>query len=317
MSLDGKILAKARQQLEARREENRAEHLLRQNRIYSDIPEIEQIDNRLRAQMLELVGAAIKKGPQLADSIKALEKESLALQADRIELLAAAGYTSDYLDEIYTCPKCRDTGFVDGKICSCLMEQYNRELTRELGTLLRSSDECFEKFDLSLYGDAADSMSMVFGICREYAANFSSGSMNLLFQGGTGLGKTFLSACIARVVADRGFSVCYDTASSALDAFEAKKFSRDADACAKVERMLDCDLMILDDLGTEMPTAMSVSALYTLINTRLVNGKKTIISTNCTDAELIRRYTPQICSRIDGEFTKLPFVGKDIRTLNK
>ena len=239
----------------------------------------------------------------------------------KAELLVEHGYAMDYLDDIYACPKCRDTGYVNGKMCSCLKALYNAEVTRELGTLLKNSDECFEKFDLSLYGSARESLEIVFDTCREYAQSFSDRSMNLLFQGGTGLGKTFLSACIARVVAENGHSVCYDTASSALEAFETKKFSRDIqtaeNAAVKVERMLDCELMILDDLGTEMPTPMAVSALYTLINTRLVNGRKTVISTNLTDAELLKRYNAQICSRLEGEFTKLPFFGSDIRLLKK
>ena len=321
MALDGKLLARAREQLEHIHADNVAEHFLRQEKIYSRIPEVERIDTRLRTQMTELVGLTIRGGAELNDAIKRLEDESLELQAKKAELLVEHGYAMDYLDDIYACPKCRDTGHVNGKMCSCLKALYNAEVTRELGTLLKNSDECFEKFDLSLYGSARESMEIVFDTCREYAQSFSDRSMNLLFQGGTGLGKTFLSACIARVVAENGHSVCYDTASSALEAFETKKFSRDIqtaeNAAVKVERMLDCELMILDDLGTEMPTPMAVSALYTLINTRLVEGKKTIISTNLTDAELARRYTPQICSRIDGEFLKLPFAGTDIRKLKK
>lgn len=321
MGLDGKLLAKARENLENIHADNVAEHYLRQNRIYSRIPEIADIDQRLRMQMVELVGATIKKGAELSCAVSALEKESLELQARKAELLVENGYEMTYLDDIFSCPVCRDTGYVSGKMCSCLKALYNAELTRELSVLLKNNDECFEKFDLSLYGSARESMEIVFDTCREYALSFSERSMNLLFQGGTGLGKTFLSACIARVVAENGHSVCYDTASAALEAFETKKFARDAEvaekASTKVERMLDCELMILDDLGTEMPTPMAVSALYTLINTRLVNGRKTIISTNLEDTELLRRYNPQICSRLDGEFTKLPFFGTDIRVLKK
>ena len=321
MGLDGKLLAKARENLENIHADNVAEHYLRQNRIYSRIPEIADIDQRLRMQMVELVGATIKKGAELSCAVSALEKESLELQARKAELLVENGYEMTYLDDIFSCPVCRDTGYVSGKMCSCLKALYNAELTRELSVLLKNNDECFEKFDLSLYGSARESMEIVFDTCREYALSFSERSMNLLFQGGTGLGKTFLSACIARVVAENGHSVCYDTASAALEAFETKKFARDAEvaekAATRVERMLGCELMILDDLGTEMPTPMAVSALYTLINTRLVNGKKTIISTNLEDAELVRRYNPQICSRLDGEFTKLPFFGTDIRVLKK
>lgn len=321
MALDGKILAKARERLDERRAENLAEHDARRARVYARLPEIARIDRRLREQMVELMGLAISKSAGTAERIAALKGENLELQARRAELLVENGLALDYLDDIYTCPECKDTGFKNGRPCSCLMALYNRELTTELGTLLRSGSESFEHFDLALYGEARSSMSLVYETCREYAANFSKASLNLLFQGGTGLGKTYLSACIARVVADKGFSVCYDSAAAAFDAFEAKKFARDAEtadtASRKVERMLDCDLMILDDLGTEMPTPMSVSALYTLINTRLINGKKTVISTNLSDAELQKRYSPQICSRIDGEFTKLPFVGQDIRKIKR
>lgn len=321
MALDGKLLARARENLENLHANNVAEHYLRQEKIYSRIPEIERIDTRLRTQMAELVGLTLRGGAELNAAIKALEDESLALQKKKAELLVERGYEMDYLDDIFSCKTCRDTGYFGGKMCSCLKAMYNAEVTRELGTLLKNSDECFEKFDLSLYGDARESMEIVYNTCREYANSFSERSMNLMFQGGTGLGKTFLSACIARVVAGNGHSVCYDTASSALEAFETKKFSRDAqtaeNAAVKVERMLDCELMILDDLGTEMPTPMSVSALYTLINTRLVNGRKTVISTNLTDAELSKRYNPQICSRLEGEFTKLPFFGSDIRLTKK
>ena len=162
-------------------------------------------------------------------------------------------------------------------------------------------------------------------LCRpnryDFGRFYHYASTNLLFQGGTGLGKTYLSACIARVIAARGFSVCYDTAAAALDNYERAKFSRDTPdgeaAAVKIRRMESCDLMILDDLGTEMPTPMGQSALYTLVNSRLVNGKKTIISTNLTDEELNKRYTPQIASRILGEFQCLPFVGTDIRRMKR
>lgn len=330
MALDGKILAKAREQLDIVKQNNAAEHDRRVAGVYARVPEIARIDMRLREQMVELVGLTIKKGDNMAAAIEALEKENLELQAKKAELLVENGYSSDWLDDIYSCPKCKDTGFYDGEVCGCLMELYNKELTSELGVLLQSGDESFEKFSLGYYDDVRnpvsgisdrDQMALVFETCREYANSFSPRSLNLLFQGGTGLGKTFLSACIARTVADKGFSVCYDTASAALDAFEAKKFARDAEtaenAAVKVERMLSCDLMILDDLGTEMPTPMAISALYTLINTRLINGKKTVISTNCTDDELSKRYSQQIFSRLEGEFFKLSFVGRDIRAIKK
>ena len=228
----------------------------------------------------------------------------------------------DYTDDIYTCPRCHDTGYVQGPPCECLLRRYNAELTRDLSRLLQHGDESFEHFDLTLYDEnARPKMERVFQVCRSFAQTFRPGTMNLLLQGGTGLGKTYLSACIARVVAGAGYAVAYETAASAFDAFECAKFQRgsaDGEAAAqRVEQYLGCDLMILDDLGTEMITAYSTSALYTLINTRLTRAKATIISTNCSNEELQKKYTPQILSRIAGEYQTLPFVGRDIRQIKK
>ena len=142
-----------------------------------------------------------------------------------------------------------------------------------------------------------------------------------LSLGGLLLGFGRLLGLGGLVVAEKGFSVCYDSASAALESYERAKFGRDTEdgeaAALRVRRMESCDLMILDDLGTEMITPMSLSALYTLINTRLVNGRKMIISTNCSEEDLAKKYTPQICSRIAGEFIALPFVGQDIRKLKR
>ncbi len=326
MTYDGKLLARARTELEKDKAANRDEMMRRQGEVYARVPEIRQIDAQLRAQMAQLVRLTISRSPALAEELEQLKEENLSLQMRRAELLTGHGFGTDYLDEIFSCPKCRDTGIYEGGVCTCLEKRYNRELTKELGTLMRRGDESFERFDLTLYPDGPDPdsgiaprevMRRVSDACRRYAEGFSDASPNLLFQGGTGLGKTFLSACIARVVAAKGFSVCYDTAAAALEAYERARFARDTEegaaAAVRVRRMESCDLMILDDLGTEMTTSMSQSALYTLVNSRLINGKKSIISTNLTNEELTRRYTPQIASRILGEFQRFPFVGEDIR----
>ena len=328
MAFDGKLLARARTQLDLIRSDNQAEHQRRLSLVYARVPEIQRMDETMRRQMTELVRLTISHPVDLKERLAALEKDNLDIQMRRAELLVENGWPVEYLDDIYSCPKCRDSGVYEGGVCSCLEKLYNKELTKELGTLLQHGDESFERFDLNYY-DAApvggvsprETMTMVLGACRKFADNFPAVSANLLFQGGTGLGKTYLSACIARVVAEKGYSVCYDSAAAALEAFEVQKFSRDPEtseaANARVRRMLDCDLMILDDLGTEMISSISTSALYTLLNTRLVNGKKIIISTNCSDEELQKKYTPQIYSRIKGEFLRLPFVGRDIRLIRK
>ena len=182
--------------------------------------------------------------------------------------------------------------------------------------------ESFEQFRLEYYPDRIDPkqgvniravMEKTFQICRKYALNFTERSENMLFSGGTGLGKTFLSACIARAVADRGYSVCYETASHLFTKMERAKFGGDEDARREVEKYTACDLLILDDLGTEMSGQFTTSALYTLINDRILAGKATIISTNLNNDDLEKRYSSAIASRLRGNFRRIPFMGEDIR----
>lgn len=330
MAFDGKLLARAREELEKIHEQNVREHQRRLFEVYNKIPAVEDIDARMRAQMSQLVRITIAGGPDVENKIKCLESENLDLQMKRSELLVENGYAMDYTNDIYSCSKCKDTGVFRSGVCSCLEKLYNSEVTKELGVLLRTGTESFENFNLNYY-DAVplpgsniaprSVISVALDKCRRFAEDFPDTASNLLLRGETGLGKTYLSACIARAISSKGYSVCYDSAASALEAFELQKFSHDpqeADAAAsKVKKMLDCDLMILDDLGTEMINSITTSALYTLINTRLINDKRTIISTNLTMDDLQKKYTPQIYSRISGEFTVLPFIGRDIRMLKK
>ena len=329
MGYDGKALAEARARLDGVREANRETRERRTAEVYAKVPRIAAIDGQLRRQMAELARLTFSREADRQKRLDALRDENLGLQAERAELLVGHGYPISYLDEIVSCPVCRDTGMVDGKLCACLKKLYNTVITEELSSLLRDGNERFENFDLSLYSDAADKngrsprqvMTAVLALAKEYAENFPRVSSDLLLQGGTGLGKTFLSACIARAVSGRGCSVCYESAAAALEAFELRKFARDSEAGEKAERraqqMLVCDLLILDDLGTEMNTSFSASSLYTLINTRLLNEKRSIISTNLSDDELLDRYGPQIYSRLKGRYRRLPFVGQDIRLMKK
>ena len=330
MPFDGKILAAARREIERIRQDNEKENCRRTALAYSKIEQLGILDSKLRSQMTDLVRVTVARRPDMQQRIAEIRSENLELQAQRAEMLAEAGFPMDYLDDIYSCDKCHDTGVFEGKPCVCLQRIYNRLLTEELSPLMKTGNESFENFDLTFYpaeydfslsASPREVMRLVCERCRRFAEDFPEDNTNLLMQGGTGLGKTYLSACIARVVSAKGYSVCYDTAAAAFEAFEKQKFSREPEeaekASAKVSRMLDCDLMILDDLGTEMITSLTISALYTLINTRIISGRPTIISTNCTDEDLTRKYTPQICSRFAGEFKTLPFCGNDIRILKK
>ena len=326
MALDGKLLMQARRQLDDIRHRNEDIQSARQREIYEKLPAVRQIDLRLQAQMRELPAVALRRDKGAGEALQALEAENLRLQRERKALLRAAGYPEDYTDDHYDCPTCGDTGYVDGKMCGCLRRLYNREVTRNLSKLLRG-DESFDRFDPCCYSDRPDEngesprelMVLTRNICRNWAEHFSGDEPSLVFSGGPGLGKTFLSACIARTVSQRGYSVAYDSAGAALAAFEREKFSRDADevsaASATVKHYLNCDLMILDDLGTEMNTAFTQSAVYTIINQRLTAGRPTIISTNLTESALEAQYSPQIASRLLGEYQWLHFRGTDIRRL--
>ncbi len=323
MSLDGKLLAKARERLEKMRRENEAETARRRQEVYARNPEIRKIDAALRETMVSAVGAALSGG-DAQEALAAVKEKNIDLQERRGYELARMGLPVDYLDERVMCPDCHDTGSRGTQICHCLMDIYRQEQTRELSALLKLGEESFESFDTSFYDDTPDPetgrsvrevMLSVYNVCRKYAIHFSDNSQNLFLSGGPGLGKTFLSTCIARVVAESGFSVVYETAVSALGKYEALRFGRgDTAALAQeIQRLENCDLLILDDLGAEYTTQPSVSALYTLINTRLTGRKKTVISSNLTAGELEGRYSPAIASRLTGEYIYLPFAGEDIR----
>lgn len=324
--MDGRLLALAREEKENIRRQAVRTDRQRHDEVYARVPELRRLDRQIAALIPRAAAAAMDGTRPMED----LRRESLDLQARRAELLVENGWPMDYLDGAWDCPRCRDTGYVRGKMCSCLKKLYDKVQAKDLSALLKLGSESFGTFDLGLYDDRPDpasgvspraQMETVFGICYDYALDFGKRRENYLFRGGTGLGKTFLSACIAREVASQGFSVVYETAVGALSAFEEQKFSRDEAAAARAEalvrRMCQCDLLILDDLGTEMVTEFSRSALYTLINTRLLGRQKTVISTNLTAPQMAKRYTPQILSRLEGEYQVLSFAGSDIRVLKK
>lgn len=329
MGYDGKAMAMARQVIADRKKENESRLRRRREEAFSHRPELEELEREMTTLMASSALVALKKGGDAAQAIRQVRAESEAISARRRSLLAEMGLPEDWLDDIVFCPVCEDRGYVEGRPCQCLLEEYKKTSVGILSYALDFGEQSFKQFDLSLYEGSSPAetervrriMDNLRRLCEDYANNFAPDSQSLLFRGGTGLGKTFLSACIARVVSEKGFSVVYDTAVSVLEAFEAQKFARDeetgANGAEAVRRCLSCDLLILDDLGTELPAGYTQSALYTLINTRLISGGKTIVSTNLTDEELRRRYTPQTVSRLLGEYITLSFVGRDIREVKK
>ncbi len=328
MAYDGKILARARDIIADRKRLNEEELSHRRAEVFSRIPTVMETEKEITNLMTEIAFEALKKGSDAGTAVEAARAKCNELLKRHSELLKSVGYPTDYIDEIYDCPICRDTGYCMGKPCACLKALYKTEAVKELSSMLDTAGQCFEKFDLAYYNDIfipelkcspRTLMTTALTICSEYASKFGSDSVNLLFRGGTGLGKTFLSASIAKVVSEKGFSVVYDTAISVMEAFELQKFDRGGDdaeeTASRVRRYTDCDLLILDDLGTEMTTNFTQSALYSLVNGRLLKGGKTIITTNLSEDELHRRYSPQIVSRLEGEYLPLKFAGRDIRAI--
>lgn len=327
MKYNVKIAGRVNAALSELRDENAKEHERRTQKIYREIPEIAEIDGILKNQWHQLCRLVLSDADE---EVEKLKEQNLNLQMLRAELLTQHGYPVNYLDSIVNCSRCGDTGFIDGRHCECFDKLYNSMLTDDLSALLKRGDECFENFNISLYPDSFDStfscvpreyMQKVFEVCRNFAEVFPGSGTNLMLCGNPGLGKTYLSACIARRVAERGFSVCYESASAAFDAFDKQKFEKDRAEQEKADEhvfnMLSCDLMILDDLGTELVTPSSSAALYKLINERGNSKKPVVISTTLSFSELEKKYSPSICSRLEGDFTELPFAGNDIRKILK
>lgn len=320
MGYSAEVVRRARARLAEAREERESENRQHLAYAYEQVPRLRQIDIELRRTMATAAQAAFVSGSR--DALEEAKQASLALQRER-EALAMEHFEEGFLDDSPICDRCDGLGYVGSTMCQCLQELCRQEQKKEL-TFLSGGKESFSQFRLDYYPDFVDPkigvsprqlMERNFRTCRTYAATFTQNSGNLLFNGGTGLGKTFLSACIARTVADRGYSVVYETASRLFTNLERAKFSADDTARQNAERYNACDLLIVDDLGTEMPSQFVVAALYALLNDRLMERKPMVISTNLNIAELKQRYSPQIGSRLEGSFTLLPFLGEDIRVM--
>ena len=329
MAYDGKVLSRASARYDEDKQRREEQFRARQRRCYSQEPRLEEIDRELSQTMGKIVARGFRRGADARSIIEELKEENLGLQRERGELLAALGYPPDYLEPKAACELCHDTGWRGHEMCSCLRAYYVREQNAELSRLLDLGSQSFDTFDFDLYSKEPDyeqnlspyqRMEKNYDACRDYAYEFSPKSGNLLLSGDPGLGKTFLSASIARVVSESGRSVVYDTASHIFERFEARKFDRSEDGDAAVDdvdRYLRCDLLIIDDLGTELTTSLVQSALYQLVNERLMTNRKTIISTNLNPDEIGRRYGAAILSRITGNYRILPFFGDDIRKLKR
>lgn len=331
MAYDGKIMRRALQRFDEDKRQRQDRFEARRDHIYRRQPRLQEIDAELRATMSRIITGALRQGTDPRPAVERMRDENLALQTEKRRLLEELHLPADALEDKPACALCGDTGYRGAAVCRCLRSYYAREQQKELSRMLDFGGQSFESFSLQWYSDEdtaglgispRENMDWVYRSCKRYAEGFHpETSGNLLLTGDPGLGKTFLSAAIAREVSGEGWSVVYDTASHIFDRFEAMKFGRDESGDEDVGRIMNCDLLILDDLGTEMTTAFVQSALYQIINGRILERRPTILSTNLKiderNNEIAKRYSPQIASRIEGEYQIMPFFGKDIRLLKK
>lgn len=329
MALDSRILGYAMNRLETDRRRREQEQQRLREYIYRRDGQIAALDRSLRETAALAIANALSNGGDPVGAVERIGRENLSLQAQRSARLTAMGYDANCLDDIPLCPFCSDSGYVGTHPCSCLMRYYKEEQRKELSKLLDLNGERFEAFNLNYYDDIRDAetgisprlhMQMVMKACRQYAETFRADGQNLFLSGAPGLGKTFLSACIASTVSENGWSVVYDTAVTICARYEEERFGRKGmqeEAEEDIKRYLSCDLLIIDDLGAEMNTSFSVSTIYEVINSRLRSRGSTVISSNLSPSELTKRYTVQIASRINGEYECLRFYGRDIRKLKR
>ena len=314
------VVRRARERLAQARSERERENREHLRLAYEQQPRLQEIDRQLRMTMAKAAMAAFAGGD--AERLMAEAKQqNQSLQRERRQIVAGC-FEEGFLDETPICTVCSGTGYVGSSMCDCLAELCRQEQKKEL-TFLSAGRESFDQFRLDYYSDKPTPagyvprviMEKTYQTCRRYAFGFHEKAGNLLFSGNTGLGKTFLSACIARAVADQGYSVVYESAGKLFQTLEKARFEANDENRRAAAKYAECDLLIVDDLGTELPGQFVTAALYSLINDRLLENKPTIISTNLSEEELVRRYNPQIASRLRGSYKRVAFVGDDIRLL--
>ncbi len=311
-------------------EETRVRHLheqkLRRERIYHELPEYAALDRQIAESSVSAARAALDGDPA---ALTALAGHNARISEQKIQLLRSAGYPADYLELTYTCPDCKDTGFIGQEKCHCFKQALTFALS-EASTLPHLLEkENFNTFSFSYYDDmTADSqlqltprenMRKIVADANRFIEEFDTKIRSILIYGNTGVGKTFLTNCIAKALLDRAHHVVYMTAHGLFEAFEAHRFDHgeSAEAHSLYQYIFQCDLLIIDDLGTELSNAFTNSMLYTCLNERQLRGKSTVISTNLSLEQLRDRYSERIFSRITGNYTLWKLIGKDIRVLKR
>lgn len=292
----------------------------RQEELYARIPSLKEIEH----QISEVSVSSARKmldGDALAFS--SLKEQLASLRSQKQALLAKSGYDESSLAPVYTCKDCKDTGYINGSKCHCFRQEIINVVYSQSNIKNILEKENFSTFSYEYYSDrdfssatglsSLATMQNAVASCRHFIDDFDNKPKNLLFYGDTGVGKTFLSNCVAKELLERGNSVIYFTAFQLFDILSKGVFDRDADAIAAHQNIFDCDLLIIDDLGTEVSNSFTTSQLFLCVNERILRGKSTIISSNLSPRELLDVYSERTFSRISSNYTIINLFGDDIR----
>ncbi len=311
------------QEYENIRDKHKKELEHRKTTLYSKLPRLQTIEEDLVKLSIDITKSILNNSQDSQELLEILHKKQMDLKMERVELLSESKYPRDYLDLSYQCKSCKDTGYIGIKKCSCLIQREIEQLYKQSNMSTSFKKENFDMFRLDLYSNEAsegkissqENMKDIYMTCINYVRNFDSHDKNLFFIGKPGLGKTFLCNSIAKELLDARKSVIYQSSPDLIDTIRKYKFDfeKEHENAPYLEELYSCDLLIIDDLGTELSTQFSNLALYNILNRRLINDKKIIISTNLNTDELMSTYSERIYSRILGNFSMYKFFGDDIR----
>ncbi|MBQ9382645.1 MAG: ATP-binding protein [Ruminiclostridium sp.] len=325
MGFDKKYYTDAENELNGIRMKNQRTLAARERETDEKFPEVGKIRRSLAGTTSKLLRIIADRDNDIKAQLEALERENLQLQDRLKETLVRCGLPANYLDPIYDCAKCRDTGIVDGKLCECFREKVKKAAAAELSASSPLQLCGFDEFDLTYYDDnevlplgatARKIMAKNLSICRSYAENFRLPYNGMVLRGKTGLGKTHLSLSIAKAVTDKGYSVIYGSAPDLFRRIEKEHFGNSGDDTDTLGLLTSTDLLVLDDLGAEFESKFYVSAFYNIINDRMNRSLPTIVSTNLDLPETEKRYGERVSSRLS-TMDMLIFVGSDVRFLKK
>ncbi len=295
----------------------------RREEIFYNIPRIKDISEEL-GEVSVLMAKTFetenldKRAERLAD----IKRRTEALLNEKKQLLTSSGYPADYMENVYVCPICKDTGFVDNEQCSCFKASVREKMYEDSSMKSENDSECFDEFRFDFYSDKINPklgtsvrryMEGVVKLCKDFS---SAPEGNILFTGGTGLGKSFLCHSITKALLDNNIDVVCDTAFSLFEKLIKNRFDIDSEREYK-DSVFNCSVLVIDDLGTESINKITASELFNIINHRLINKKPVVISTNLSPEKIKEAYSERISSRIMGEYRVIPLFGPDIRILKK